>query len=198
VPPAAREEIREKLGLKKDQPVILGVFRFVTPKRPLDFIRVVGVLRQQHQNLRAILCGDGPLMGEMRELIRQLDLEKTVTLAGVVEDVPAMMSAATLLLHTAEIEGSPNVILEAQAAGLPIVCVENGGVLQFLAQDWRRFMKKQGDVEGLAASCAYLIDHPEERLESAAQAQAETATETSLETLAQKTLNAATVTTRKP
>jgi glycosyltransferase involved in cell wall biosynthesis len=198
VPAARRAILKKERGLKKGQPVVIGVFRLTAEKRPLDFIRVAAALRRKHPNLRVLLCGDGPMKKEVQSLIRRLKLEDTVRMLGICEDIPALMSLATLLLHTAEIEGSPNVVHEAQAIGLPVVCAENGGTRQILAPEWAPYRKKPGQIAALAEACDTLLRDPARRLKKAAAARKRTLHDASLEKLAQNTLHAAALKKRPP
>ncbi|MDP9127364.1 MAG: glycosyltransferase [Pseudomonadota bacterium] len=160
VEPALIRRKRRELSLRKGQPFVLGVFRLAPEKRPLDFVRVIAALHKRHPQIRALICGEGPLEEEMLAKIHKLKLVDVITLAGVVEDIPLLMRTATLLLHTSEAEGSPNVVLEAQAVGLPVVCTDSGGIRACLAEGWSPFMKKCGDIGGLVAASHHLITNP--------------------------------------
>jgi glycosyltransferase involved in cell wall biosynthesis len=118
LPSCFTESKRLSLSLKEDQPFILGVFRLHPIKKPLDFVRVIGRLHEKYPDLRAAICGSMDFeVPEIRALIHELGLEDVLFLLGVASDIPALMQTATILLHTAQTEGSPNVVLEAQAMG---------------------------------------------------------------------------------
>lgn len=159
--PLAQERVkamREAFGLKRGQPLILGVFRITREKRPLDFIKTVERLRRKQPELRAILCGM-EADPRTRRYIEKNGLAQIVLLAGIAGDVPALMQMADLLLHPAAAEGMPNVILEAQAMGLPVVCTNISGNRDALADVWRPFMAKVGAIDQLAESCERLLIH---------------------------------------
>ena len=158
---------QEQLGIATNQPFILGVFRMTKEKRAHDFVKIVAQVHKRFPKVRAMICGQGTQKEEIEKLIKALKLEHVLRLGGLVEDVPRVMRCATLLLHTAEIEGSPNVILEAQASGLPIVCAENGGTRQFLAAEWRHYMSKPGKVKEMADSCIALLSDAKGRKKKA-------------------------------
>jgi glycosyltransferase involved in cell wall biosynthesis len=157
--PALAMAKRVGLGLRRGQPLILGVFRLSPEKRPLDFVRIIAVLRKKYPSLRAVICGDGPMRGEVQRLMRRLKLETVIFLPGFVTDIPVWLRSADLLLHTSSSESLPTVLLEAQAAGLPVVCTDTpgGGSAEALADTLSPFMSKVGDIQGLAASCAKLL-----------------------------------------
>lgn len=192
LPACFTESKRLSLNLKEDRPFILGVFRLHPIKKPLDFVRVIGRLREKYPDLRAAICGSMDFeVPDIRTLIHELGLDDVLFLLGVASDIPALMQTATILLHTAQTEGSPNVVLEAQAMGLPVVAADNAGVSYCLHEVWKPLSREPGDIEGLADSCAFLLDNPEERKKGAAKAREETLAARSLDALAQNTLAAA-------
>jgi len=191
ISPIATQALRKKLGFHKEHFMILGVFRLAPEKHPFDFVRVIAALHKKHPHIRAVICGSGSLDQEVRALIKKLKLTHIVALQGVVRDIPIMMGTANLLLHTSEAEGSPNVILEAQAIGLPVVCTDSGGIIPCLAKPWLSFMKKVGDIKGLAASCHKLIKESQLREKHAASSRSEILQRFSIESLTRNTLVAA-------
>jgi glycosyltransferase involved in cell wall biosynthesis len=125
----------------------------------LDFVRVVAKLKRDYPALKAVICGVGPLRAEVLALARKMGVGECLLLPGAVDDVPVVMRAASLLLHVseAETEGLPNVILEAQAVGLPIVCTKSGGIAECLLPRWAALMRKTGDVAGLTKTCREVL-----------------------------------------
>ena len=181
---------KEQLRIKDKQPFILGVFRFTREKRAHDFVRIVAEVHKSFPKLRAMICGQGPQKDEIQQLIKSLKLDHVLHLGGLVEDVPLVMRCATLLLHTADIEGSPNVILEAQASGLPIVCAANGGTRQFLAEEWKPFMSKPGNIKEMAKSCIALLSDTKGRKKKADAVRRRALRDTTSSVLARSTLKA--------
>jgi glycosyltransferase involved in cell wall biosynthesis len=182
---------RKRLGLKKEQPLILGVFRLSAEKLPLDFVRTIAALHHRMPELRAVICGQaGNQEKETRALIRKLKLDSVITLAGVTDEIPAAMKAATLLLHVSKAEGAANVILEAQAVGLPVVCTKFEGNLEVLHRGWLPYARKPGDIRGLSAACAKLIGEPKLRRKIAGKARAVVRKNHSLSRLTRETLRA--------
>jgi len=191
VSPARIKAKRRKLGLEKDQLLILGLARFSPEKNPLDFVRVIAALRRKHPQLRAMLCGGGVLEGDVRALIRRLKLKNVILLPGNIGDAPLMMRAADILLHTAAVESAPNVILEAQAAGLPVVATDTSGARLCLADKAQGFLKKPGDIEGLTSACNTLLSKPKLRKRLAVEGRAFVLKRFSIAALTKETLVAA-------
>jgi len=187
-PQAIVKHKRKNFCSREDQPLILGVFRLSKEKCPLDFVRIIAAVHKKHPKLRAVICGKGADQEQVQALIVSLKLENVLRLLGSVDDIPLMMRCATLLLHTAAIEGSPNVILEAQASGLPIVCAANGGTRQFLAKEWGPYMTEPGDIKNMTRSCLALLAEKAKRKKLAEIVRRRTVRCTSPKALAHNTL----------
>jgi glycosyltransferase involved in cell wall biosynthesis len=115
---SVREAKRRELGLGEADFLVLGVGRLVEQKRPFQFLRIAQELHTRVPGLRFLWVGDGKLTSQWQERIRLQQLEGTISCAGWQADVLPFLLAGDLLLHAAEFEGLPFVILEAMAAGL--------------------------------------------------------------------------------
>lgn len=141
-----------------DAPMILGVFRFFPQKKPLDWIAVIRRLKDRDERVTAVLCGDGPLRHEVERETRRLGLEETIKFAGVVSDLRPLYRGASALLLTSAYEGLPNVVLEAQALGCPVVATQSGGTRECVYPAHRDRLFKTGDVIGMSDAILGLID----------------------------------------
>lgn len=199
-PSAARiKEKRNELGIKPDEIFILGAFRVAPEKRAQDFIEVVAKLRSRFPKLRAMLCGSYAHDPKLEALIDKHKLRGILTLAGVRTDVADIMYAADLLLHTSRIEGLSNVILEAQAAGLPIVAAENSGTKSLVAKTWQPYLRKVGDIQGLAdAGAAVLRMKADKRAALCQEVQKETRANFCLPALTRRVLTTAGLSQKGP
>jgi glycosyltransferase involved in cell wall biosynthesis len=120
-------ELRSELSLSEGQPVILGVFRINEEKRPLLFVETCARVVERVPDVKVLMVGVGPMEDALRQRIDELGLASAVQLLGRREDVPALMAVASLLLLTSSFEGMPNVVMEAQLMGLPVVASRTGG-----------------------------------------------------------------------
>jgi glycosyltransferase involved in cell wall biosynthesis len=115
--PDAVAAFRARHGLGADTPVVVGVFRFDPEKRPLFFLQVVAKLRTLCPDVRVLVAGGGRLGDAVRAEIARLGLNDVVHLLGQPDDVLTPMAAGDVFLMTSEVEGTPNVSLEAQHLG---------------------------------------------------------------------------------
>jgi len=117
-----------------DGPIqILSVGRIDAEKNPL---MLVDVLERLDQRFRLVVCGDGPLEGELTRLIAERGLEGRATLRGHVpmgKELTRLYRESHVFLHVSWTEGVPQVLLESFAAALPTVATAVGGVAEAAA-----------------------------------------------------------------
>jgi glycosyltransferase involved in cell wall biosynthesis len=107
---------------------LLGVGRLIPEKRFDRFIRVVSALLATGASVQATIIGDGPELPRLRALVANLGIPRdALQFRGEIQDVAPLYPQFDLLLHLPELEGTPNVVLEAMASGLPIVATPVGG-----------------------------------------------------------------------
>jgi glycosyltransferase EpsF len=113
----------EKLTSRKmssDDTLVVGhVGRFDSVKNHSFFIKTFYYFRKIHPNASAILVGDGPEKDSIIRLIKEYHLEDSVTILGIQSDIPNILSSFDVFLFPSLFEGLGNVVLEAQAAGIP-------------------------------------------------------------------------------
>ena len=152
-----RPEIRCNL----DDQVVLSVGRLTHQKSPLDVIQAFNTLRELdpigHQHRKLVFVGDGPLKPAMDDLIRTLQLQDNVHLLGWRSDVTSIMKSATVLVLASKWEGLPNVILEAQASGLPVVASAVDGSKEIIADTKTGRLFPPGDTQQLATILLELL-----------------------------------------
>jgi glycosyltransferase involved in cell wall biosynthesis len=152
------QRLRQKLGVTSSTPIILGVFRLSEEKRPVLFIETVAAVAAHRPGVRAFVAGVGSFEEQMQRRIAELGLQNSVTLLGRREDVPELMQISSLLLLTSWFEGMPNVLMEAQAMGLPVVASNVGGVPDCMFDGETGYLVDPDDVDGFAHRCIELLE----------------------------------------
>lgn len=123
-----RREVRNELGLADDERVILQVARLNPLKDHLTAISTIRKLRDYGVKARLVLAGEGEERAKIEAAIRETELQGHVTLLGARRDIPRLLSAADAFLLSSLSEGIPLTLIEAMAAGVPIVSTDVGGI----------------------------------------------------------------------
>ena len=111
--------------------VALSVGRLEREKNPLLLADVLAALRERDPRWRLVVCGEGPMEGDLRARLEELGVAEHCDLRGYVPidgELPALYRESHALLHVSWTEGVPQVLFEAFAAGLPVVATAVGGV----------------------------------------------------------------------
>ncbi|HEY2410912.1 MAG TPA: glycosyltransferase family 4 protein [Pirellulaceae bacterium] len=146
-----RESARQQLGLRPDDFCIGFVGRLTAQKAPELLIAALAELKQKHPSAVAVFVGSGPLENQLRKQIDQLGLAQNVRLLG---DTVAtnIMPAFDVFCLPSRYEGLPYVLLEALAAGLPIVARRVGGVAACIDHDRNGLIVENESSSDLAAA----------------------------------------------
>jgi glycosyltransferase involved in cell wall biosynthesis len=126
-PPERYGELRARWRIPASVPLIGGMFRFGQEKRPLLWIEAAVQIAAALPDAHFVIFGEGPMRSEMETLIRQYSLGARVQMPGVVMSSLDGLAPCDLVLLTSSGEGIPNVLLEAQWLGIPVVTVNAGG-----------------------------------------------------------------------
>lgn len=135
--PRVRFGIAARLMPEKDHFTLLRAFSSVVAEIPQAQLQI---------------AGDGPMRSRLEERARDLKLAGSVTFLGPVSDVPGFLSQLDVFVLSSLIEGLPISILEAMAAGLPIVSTRAGGVDEAAVDGQNAILVDPGDAQALAGA----------------------------------------------
>ena len=166
--PWSRETARGKLGVTDDQVVVLMIGTVCERKAQMDLLQAVARLRgPAAQKIRAFVVGDRPgeYSSRLAEARSKLDREKAATIAIVPEtpEVFEYYAAADIYVCCSRFESFPRVILEAMAAGLPVITTPVDGIVEQVRDGSNAMFFQPGDVEALAEKLTVLINDRELR-----------------------------------
>jgi glycosyltransferase involved in cell wall biosynthesis len=127
--PRAQEvsEFRRQLGISESTPVVGTVMRLEEPKDPLLWLDTAEAVAKVRPDVRFIIAGDGTLKGSIEQHVETRGLQHRVFLTGPAYDVGLIYATLDVFLMTSSVEGLPNTLIEAQAAGRPVVSTDVGG-----------------------------------------------------------------------
>jgi glycosyltransferase involved in cell wall biosynthesis len=160
VPVGARERLRGSLGLGTEF-AWLAVGRFETAKDYPNMLRAFARVHAARPDAVLLLVGRGSLQAETQALAGSLGIEGKVRFVGTREDVPEFMTVADGYVMSSAWEGMPMVLLEAAAAGLPIVATRVGGNQEVVRDGTTGFLVSPGDDDALGAAMLRLMALPE-------------------------------------
>lgn len=163
--PGVRSRLRAEWGFADQDLVVVAVGRFAPVKNHVGMIRALSANRNAGSPVRLLLLGEGELEPAIREEAAQREVGGSVVFGGFRSDVPQCLSAADIWLSASLTEGLPLSVLEAMAAGLPIVSTAVGGIPEALGDPPCGVVVPPGDDEALAAALAGLAAGPAVRLE---------------------------------
>lgn len=140
--------------------LLLGAGRFVLQKDFATLIRAFGYVRQLRP-ARLVLLGEGPRRRELEALVRELGLDDHVSLPGRSDKIEAWMRQADLFVSSSLWEGCSAVLIEAMAAGCPVVATDcPGGMRDILEQGSIGRLVQRGDSAALAQAILATLDSP--------------------------------------
>jgi glycosyltransferase involved in cell wall biosynthesis len=173
------QRLRRELGLTGEEAVILSVGRLSYEKGHADLIRAATSLAGMAgvPAFRVVIVGDGPEREALVKLAAELRVAERITFAGFQRNTKPYYSLATIVAVPSHSEGSPNVVLEAMAAGLPIAANRVGGVPEILEEGVTGLMLEPRNPEAMARALSRLLSDGtlRSRLGAAAKARAESA-----------------------
>jgi glycosyltransferase involved in cell wall biosynthesis len=146
----SRAELRRSLGLPEQALLAVMLGRLELRKGPLDFVRAAAQAIAAGSAAHFLIVGDGPLRSEVEALIAELGVGSRVLLAGHRNDATALLPACDIFVQPSHYEGLSIAMLEALAAGLPMVTTRVAGVDEVLVDGDGALVCDVSDVAALA------------------------------------------------
>lgn len=170
-----RQEIRQKIisefGLSDKELWIGSVSRLVPKKRFDLMLHLIALLKSEVNGFHFILIGDGPEKEDLVRLSRELSIEDKLTFLGEIPMASTWLKSLDIFCFTSHDEGLPNVILEASAAGLPIVAWQYPFIEELISHMETGLLFVPGDLVGMKNGLIELMKTPELRSKLGSSAQ---------------------------
>jgi len=129
-------------------------------KNHSGFLRIARRINQHMPSVEFLLAGDGPLRLELQREAQTLGIGERVVFLGDRRDIPAVMASLDVAVLTSDSESLSNVILEAMAAGLPVVAYNAELVSHETGEEQRGKLLPAGDEQGFASAVEGLLSAP--------------------------------------
>jgi glycosyltransferase involved in cell wall biosynthesis len=152
--------LRTRLRIDESERVVLSIGRLSREKAHLDLIEGFKLLREDIPDisLKLIIVGDGPERSRLEAAAESFGVKELVVFAGQVSDVQSFYGIADVLALPSHSEGSPNVLLEAMAANVPVVATAVGGIPEMVENNESALLVAPDDPPALAAAIARLLN----------------------------------------
>ncbi|MFH1787846.1 MAG: glycosyltransferase [Candidatus Altiarchaeota archaeon] len=154
---ADRKSIRRKLGLKNGDVACMTVARLDRQKGVEHLIDAAAMT----PGAKFLIAGEGPLKEKLEELAKAKGLGKSVTFLGLRRDIPELLKASDVFILPSLWEGFPNVVLEAMAAGLPVIATDTSGTPEAVVQGETGLLVSPANANALSDALKSMISNPE-------------------------------------
>lgn len=166
-----RGRFRRELGLDGAEVALVGaVGRLTAIKNHRLFLQAARALLESGQRAHFVIVGDGELRETLREEAQRMGISQTVSFIGWRRDLPAVYADLDVVVNSSLNEGTPLALIEAMAAGRPVVATAVGGVSDLVHDGTTGWLTPSGDARALARAIGDVLNDP-----ASARARAETA-----------------------
>ena len=125
------------------------------------FIRLLAIFPEQKERLKLAIIGDGPLLPALKAKVNDAGIADSVWLPGARNDIANIMQTFSVFAMTSIAEGTPVVLLEAMASGLPVIATRVGGMPEVIIENVTGKLVPVNDPEEFAAAIAEYVRTPE-------------------------------------
>lgn len=156
---------RRELGLKEGGPVIGTICRLVEPKKGLSvLLAAIANLKQVRgtPGCQLLIVGDGPARAMLQELSERLGIAPWVVFSGTRRDIPRVLPVMHAFVLPSLYEGFGISILEAMAAGRPVIATSVGGIPEFVTHDVTGLLVEPDNVTALAGAIKKVLESSEQ------------------------------------
>jgi glycosyltransferase involved in cell wall biosynthesis len=152
--------VRSRLGLDARRRYVICVARFHPVKDHVTLLRAFATVAAVRSDVDLLLVGDGPLRPQLQSLVETLGIGHRTRFLGLRADVPELLQAADLFVLTSLSEAASLTLLEAMAAGLPVVVTAVGGNPEIVEEGEQGYLVGREDAGAAAAAMLGLLDDP--------------------------------------
>lgn len=161
--PIDRARLRAALGFQDHEFVVGEVAKLWRGKGHEVLFRAAANLTDRLPSLRLLIVGEGGLRPFLTRLSEDLGIRERVVFTGFRQDIPALTQVVDVAVLPTQFEGMGRAVLEAQAAGKPVIASRVGGVPDLIVDGQTGLLVDPGNVDQLADAIWQLSQHPEQR-----------------------------------
>ena len=160
---AERSRLKTELGFSDAHLLMGSIGRMDSNKNHAMLLQIFAVLMEKWPALRLVIIGDGPLKSQLAAMAEQLGVAQKVCLPGSIPQAARYLQAMDVFCLSSHTEGMPNVIMEAAAAGVPVVSTTCGGSVELIECGVTGFLVSLNDAASMAKRIELLLANEEQR-----------------------------------
>lgn len=153
----ARAEVRRELGVAESTPLIGTVAALAPHKSQSDLLAAAAILAREMPALHVVLVGEGALRHELETLAERLGIRERVTFTGFRPDALDLLGAFDCFVISSYLEGLGTSIMDAQAAGIPVVATRTGGIPEIVQDGVTGLLVPPRDPDALAVAVRRML-----------------------------------------
>ncbi len=153
-------KLKEELSLNDSNKIVGNLSALADHKDYPTFLRTASEVIKSDPSVHFIIAGTGPEEKRIKKIIRDLKIEDHVHLLGFRDDVVEVMQSLDVFLITSVTEGLGTIVLEAFAAGVPVVATRAGGIPEMVEDEVTGLLTQPGDADSLAKATLRLLQDP--------------------------------------
>lgn len=181
-------DLHKECSISSNYKIAIMVGRLTYAKNYPMLLKMARQYKSNHDPVAFVVVGHGEKEPELKELAQQLQLDGIIYFLGLRHDIPALLQGADIFCYTSFYEGFPNALLEAMAAGLPIVSTNFAGVDELVENGVNGTIIPINDVNAAVAALKSYLDNPSKTQSIASAARASVEQRFPMQVMVNKTL----------
>lgn len=156
-----RKRLREQMGYGNEDILLLTVAELIPRKNHIQIMKAMKEIVKHKKNVHLLIVGEGKLEPKLKETVNRLNIHTNVNFLGYRKDIPELLCLADIFILTSKHEGLPRCIMEAMAAGKPIVATNVRGNRDLVKDGVNGYLVPVNDIGGTAEALLKLINDKE-------------------------------------
>lgn len=145
-----RDEYRKKLGLDKEDFVLLILAELNKNKNHIQVIKAIEILKDKYSNIKVLCAGKGNLEKELKEIVSKMNLEENIKFIGFRNDIKELLYSCDCVGLFSKREGLGKCLLEGMITGKPLIATNTRGAKELIKNEKSGFLVKIGDYNQTA------------------------------------------------
>ncbi len=171
--------IKNKYGIPPENQTVVFISRLIREKDPVSFLKIAKKVSIAYPRTTFVVAGDGYLRSAMVKRVKKMNLAANIKFLGFKEEIPEILSIASIFVSTSLTEGFGLSAAEAMAMGVPVVISDVGGHKELISAE-SGFCVRARDLNGFTDKIGYLLSHESSRKDMGVKARRRVESEFSL------------------